>query len=207
MNIDRLFFPSRCIFCGKVIGFYKAFCDDCIKYSKEPVRYKKLCNGIVCISRFRHEGLARRAMLSFKYNDYRQFYLQYSIILSEVIKNELSDISFDFYTCVPPHKHNAGKLHFYGVRAITVHTAKRNNVVFRETLYESRNIDSQHKLNAAQRRTNVLDAYRVINKDEVRDKTILIFDDIVTTGATLTACTNELLKAGAKKVYCITVNH
>lgn len=207
MNIDRLFFPSRCIFCGKVIEPYKAFCDDCLKYSKEPVCYKKLCNGIVCISRFRHEGVARRAMLQFKYHGYRQFYLQYSIILTELIKNELSDISFDFYTCVPPHKYNAGKFHFYGVRAVAVHAAKRNNVVFKETLCESRNIVSQHKLNAAERGVNVIDAYRVIDKNEVRDKTILIFDDIVTTGATLTACTNELLKAGAKKVYCVTVNH
>ena len=54
----------------------------------------------------------------------------------------------------------------------------------------------------AQRRANVLGAYRVENPELLRGKRIILLDDIITTGATAGECARVLLTAGAKEVHC-----
>ena len=57
----------------------------------------------------------------------------------------------------------------------------------------------------AARRANVLGAYRVTDPDALRDKRILLLDDVITTGATASECARVLLTAGAKSVNCAAV--
>ena len=59
--------------------------------------------------------------------------------------------------------------------------------------------------NAAHRRANILNAYRVIDPSLIADKRILLLDDIVTTGATASECARTLLTAGAKEVKLATL--
>ena len=55
------------------------------------------------------------------------------------------------------------------------------------------------------RRANVLGVYRVIDPENLRGKRVLLLDDIITTGATVSECARTLLTAGAKEVYCVAV--
>ena len=57
----------------------------------------------------------------------------------------------------------------------------------------------------AERRANVLGVYRLVNADAVVGKRVLLFDDIITTGATAGECARVLLTAGAKEVHCGTI--
>jgi ComF family protein len=64
---------------------------------------------------------------------------------------------------------------------------------------------SQTKLNEAERRVNVRDAFRArvdLNPDGLR---LLLIDDVMTTGATLDACARALKRAGATKVFGMTI--
>ena len=54
----------------------------------------------------------------------------------------------------------------------------------------------------AQRRANVLGAYEAPNDDLLAGKRIVILDDIITTGATVSECARVLLTVGAKEVHC-----
>ena len=64
--------------------------------------------------------------------------------------------------------------------------------------------DKQHSLNKFRRAANVLGAYEVIDKALVKDKTVLLIDDILTTGFTADECAKMLRVRGCKRVYLCT---
>lgn len=71
-------------------------------------------------------------------------------------------------------------------------------------LWKSRETRSQVGLNIAQRRENVHGAYQAEPKI-VRGKSVVLMDDVATTGSTIFSCTEALLFAGARDVYAITI--
>lgn len=62
-------------------------------------------------------------------------------------------------------------------------------------------------LSRAERLVSQKGAYTVRNPERFRGKTVFLFDDVVTTGATLKEARKELLKAGAKRVVCVALAH
>jgi len=88
--------------------------------------------------------------------------------------------------------------------------AKKLSVTFsvpvsRRNLIKSKNTPPQTKLSKRSRISNLTDSFSVKNARLVRGKTILIVDDVMTTGATLNTSAIELLKAGAKKILGFTL--
>ena len=73
-----------------------------------------------------------------------------------------------------------------------------------DALWKTRETRSQVGLNLSQRNQNVQDAYQADPK-VVKQKSILIMDDVATTGSTISACTAALLKADARDVYVLTI--
>ena len=58
---------------------------------------------------------------------------------------------------------------------------------------------------SAQRKANVLGAYKAVQPEVFVGKRVLILDDIITTGATISECARVLLTAGAKEVHCAAI--
>ena len=73
-----------------------------------------------------------------------------------------------------------------------------------EALVKSRETRSQVGLSISQRSANVQDAYQA-DSQIVMGKSVLIMDDVATTGSTISACTTALLSAGAKDTYVWTI--
>jgi ComF family protein len=73
-----------------------------------------------------------------------------------------------------------------------------------DALWKMRETRSQVGLNMEERRENVSKAYQA-QPMAVRRKSILLMDDVATTGSTITACTEALLAAGAQEVYALTI--
>lgn len=71
-------------------------------------------------------------------------------------------------------------------------------------LWKARETRSQVGLNISQRRENVDNVYQA-DAAIVREKTILLMDDVATTGATVSSSTKALLEAGAREVYVLTI--
>jgi ComF family protein len=73
-----------------------------------------------------------------------------------------------------------------------------------DALWKRRETRSQVGLTVSQRAENVHDAYQA-DLERVRGKSILIMDDVATTGSTISACTATLRSAGAQDVYVLTI--
>jgi ComF family protein len=73
-----------------------------------------------------------------------------------------------------------------------------------DALWKTRETRSQVGLSISQRSENVQDAYQADPK-VVKHKSILIMDDVATTGSTISACTAALLSSGAQEVYVLTI--
>jgi ComF family protein len=75
------------------------------------------------------------------------------------------------------------------------------NLVLRKV----KNVLPQTSLEREERMKNVRGAYTVLKSGKIRGKTVLLVDDVYTTGSTLKECSRELLRAGAKEVRGITI--
>lgn len=73
-----------------------------------------------------------------------------------------------------------------------------------DALWKTRETRSQVGLTISQRSENVQNAYQADSK-VIKDKSVLIMDDVATTGSTISACTMALHAAGAKDVYVLTI--
>ena len=68
-----------------------------------------------------------------------------------------------------------------------------------------KNIVPQSTLNQNGRKENIKNVYKVINKEKIKNKKILILDDIFTTGSTVNECSRILKEAGAKEIGILTI--
>ena len=75
-------------------------------------------------------------------------------------------------------------------------------VHYADLLEKHKQNKAQHTLKSSEREKNVRGVFRAINKNEIEGKSVLIIDDIITTGNTLGECCRILIKAGAKRVCC-----
>ena len=73
-----------------------------------------------------------------------------------------------------------------------------------KALWKSRETRSQVGLSISQRKENVHKAYQA-NPEIVKRKSILLMDDVATTGSTIQSCTQTLLSAGARDVFALTI--
>lgn len=73
-----------------------------------------------------------------------------------------------------------------------------------KALWKSRETRSQVGLNVSQRQHNVHGAYQA-DPDVVKGKSILLMDDVATTGSTILSCTDALISSGARNVYAVTI--
>ena len=72
---------------------------------------------------------------------------------------------------------------------------------------KNKETENQAKLNFKDRQTNLVGAFKVVEKDKIKNKNVLLIDDIFTTGATVSEISFVLKKAGAKRVDVITLCH
>ncbi len=204
--VEELLFPCRCPFCMQVIPWNEKTCKDCVKYTKLPHKRLVLSNGCRCSSLYLHKGVWRRAVISYKYESCKQLYLQFSLMLKDLILDEYAEEHFDAYTSVPMHKSKLRERGFDHTKLLARETARLNGAQYLPLLEQTVLNKTQHTLSREERAVNVHNIFSCKENADVKGKHILLFDDIITTGATLSECCKALLEAGADKVDCVTIN-
>ena len=199
-----LFFPPRCAFCRRT-GVH-GVCADCERTL--PYAKVQLCEGAGfgrCASPLLYEDAVRESLLRFKFHGAQSAAEGYGELLARCAAEELGG-QFDTVTWVPVSKKREHERGYDQARLLAKATAKELGLPLTQTLHKQRNTQPQSGTgDAAKRRANITGAYRMKRSADVTGKRVLLIDDIVTTGATLSECARVLGKAGAEQVVCATV--
>ena len=85
--------------------------------------------------------------------------------------------------------------------------SKLSNVEYCNLLKRRRGSKAQKSLTAGERRKNIKDSVYLDNKtvSSIKGRTVILFDDVVTTGASMSACAQILKSAGAKNILCVAI--
>jgi len=205
--IIDLLFPPRCVFCGKFMNSSRtAVCDDCAL--KLPFTGGGEQSGdfySVCVSPFYYEGAVRESVLRFKFKSATGYAKTYGKYIAECVRENL-DGRYDIISWVPLSRKRLKERGYDQAMLLAMAAALELDDVAVETLRKVLEVPAQSGLeHAEERRANVLGAYEVPDPELIRGKRILLIDDIVTTGSTLSECARTLLEAGASRVYCAAV--
>lgn len=113
---------------------------------------------------------------------------------------------YDILTWVPISNKRKNRRGFDQVELIAVSMGQELGTPAVPTLKKIRHTKKQSSMqSSAHRKANVLGAYTVLNPKAIAGKRILLIDDIITTGSTVSECARVLLTAGAKEVSALCV--
>lgn len=149
-----------------------------------------------------YEGTLRQLIHLYKYGGMKPLARPLARFLERAIP---VDQRFDLVMAVPLHWRKRWKRGFNQAELLARHVAKRRGVPLSDALCRKRATSVQASLAMAGRRRNVAGAFAVRSKDAVAGKRILLIDDVMTTGATASACASVLKRAGALSVSLVTL--
>ena len=199
------FFPVRCPYCNRVIDKDDYACQDCKKRFPRNSTTKYAFGNYICSAPFYYEGIFSKAVKTFKFDNCGSYAKQLSFMIVQSVLEIHEEINFDIITCVPMHKDDRKKRGYNQAELLARECAKIMNIPYIDTLEKHKKNKVQHSIKAKERAKNVRGVYRLIQKDIVKDKNILIIDDIITTGPTLGECAKVLSKGKCKSIRCAVV--
>ncbi len=127
-------------------------------------------------------------------------------LILKFITNQINVADTDLITAVPLHRNKLQKRGFNQSQIMAEIIAARLNLRFCfDNLYRRRRTASQFNLAPNERRKNVRGAFACKRSQEFKEKSILLIDDIFTTGSTLNECAYILKQAGARRVVVLTL--
>jgi ComF family protein len=224
-------FPPNCIICSEIdhSSRYPFLCSRCISDFK-PI-LTPLCT--ICGSPFfssdteRHtclaclnskprfdgsrsagiyEGTLEKALKAFKYGRARQLAKPLADFILSRSESFIDEIHFDLVVPVPTGPRKLKERGFNQALLIARLISKKlgHHLNF-ENLYKSRETTPQVEFQINERRKNVQGSFAVRDSSVFENKSVLLIDDVFTTGSTLNECARVLKKEGkASEVYCLT---
>ncbi len=212
-----LLFPRWCVGCGREGDF---ICSDCLK--SLPRINPPLCprcgqpqlSAVVCPvcvgwsadidgirAPFRFDGAVRQAIHQLKYNNVRAIAALLGRWLGDYL--EANSLPADVLVPVPLHRKRLRERGYNQSRLLALELAKLSGLpLVDDCLVRERHTTPQARTsNVEERRGNVADAFSCRDR-RLKDKAVLIIDDVATSGATLDACARTLKKeSGASSVW------
>lgn len=224
-RILELIYPNKCIYCNELIpiGGDSLVCEECSNNIKvadkprcimcdRPIKITAVCH--ICkdmniyfdkgFAVYNYEGKVKNAILNFKYNNKKRNCKPFSdIMLKYFLEN--SDTMPDIIVPVPLYKKRYRKRGFNQSELLAIEISKGLGIETLNVLDRIKETKPQSGLKMAQRIKNLKGAFALNEKYEVKDKNILIIDDIFTTGATCNECAKVLRKNGAQTIMFLTI--
>lgn len=205
MGIFDLIFPTKCLECGRQ-GQY--ICSNCLR-KVEQVRQLRMPNFERAISVWRYDGVVRKAILALKY----KFALEITKELAARFVESYQKFSLPVLdnvvlVPVPIHWHRQNWRGFNQSEEIGKLIAKSFGWKFAPNLLiKTKSTVSQTELSRANRFLSPQGSFSlgIHNSSFILHNSLVLFDDVFTTGATLSEAAKVLSKAGYEEVWGMTL--
>lgn len=201
-----LLYPPKCVFCGKLLKDKETdFCVRCISdlpRAEGSVKSIRFCRE--AYARFYYEGKVPESVRRYKFAGREAYASAYGRQLALLILEK--QISFDILTYVPVSKRRFRKRGYDQAQLLAEAIGRELGHPIQTCLRKIRDNQAQSSLQEATARSaNVMGVYRIKLPVSVSGKRILLIDDVMTSGSTLSECCSVLLAAGAEEVRCVTL--
>jgi ComF family protein len=226
--LASLFYPAACVMCAANVERSEYLCADCQRRAPRIVApFCAKCSepfpGAItqtfrcancehrvlhfecAVAAYRSRGLVRKLVHEFKYS--KQRHLRYPVAdwLGETLHDpRLRGRHFDVLVPVPLHPARERERGFNQAMLLAELLAASTTVPLRAVLERTRYTTTQTAYDRAERMENLHGAFRLRKNKDVRDLRVLLIDDVLTTGSTLSECARVLRAAGAVSVHAAT---
>lgn len=205
-----LFYPPRCIWCHRFLNDEEKREGVCCSCSTSlPVlirgeRCRQLPEAEICTSLLQYKGEVRQSILRYKFRGLSFYSSFYADLMADVLDRE--EYACDVITWVPLSRKRLRKRGYDQAKLLAEDFARKTGYPCEALLKKVRNTAPQSgTAGKEERKTNIRDAYLLMDGKDLAGKTVLLIDDIVTTGATLSECASVLRKGGAERVKALTL--
>lgn len=208
-SLFDLLFPPKCPFCGRLLEEGQTLlCSDCqrdLPWTQGKAGERKGEFITVCVAPLWYRDTVRESHHRFKFYGVRAYTRPYVTLMAQCVNDHL-DGEFDVLTWAPVSWWRRYRRGYDQAQLLAERLAAELDMPCQRLLRKKRHTKAQSSLkSASERRANVLGAYAVRCAEQVQGKRVLLVDDVMTSGATLSECARILLTAGAKQVSCVTL--
>ena len=208
-EILRLVYPPKCVFCGALLERAEQdACKPCLAELPWTDTHSAVQTGRAfsqCVSPFFLTGKVHQALVDYKYHQRESYGVCFGRWMGDCACRCLSD-AFDLVTWVPVSRKRLRKRGFDQARYLAGSLCVEWHVEPQETLRKILDNPPQSGLEDTDaRRANVLGAYEIVDPELIEGKRVLLIDDVITTGATISECARLLRTFGAADVVCATL--
>ncbi len=219
-------FPKFCVGCGiegtwlcrncqkEILPVEMQVCPQCNRINSggrycQHCRKGKILKGIIAASYY-EEGPIREIIHNFKYNSVTELKDILVKLLFDVYKK--AALPIEIITYAPMHPLRQAKRGYNQAEILAMTLAKKIKIPCEKLLIKAKKTKRQVELTGKKRRENLKGVFKVaspwlvgLGPKSIKNKNILIVDDITTTGATLNECAYVLKNAGATGVWGLVV--
>ena len=188
-----------CCKCGKPVEPEEEYCSDCRK--KKHIYYRGA-------AAFRYRSVSG-SLYRFKYEGRREYADYYGREMARALDRFIEETGpAHMPQILVPVPCSAQRIRKRGYNQAAVLAQKTSEIVQipvdTDVLKRSKDTKAMRNMSASERQNNLKKAFHAYG-NSVRLKSIMLIDDIYTTGATVDACAGALLEAGAKEVSFLTL--
>ncbi len=208
--------PNRCPFCDEFLPYNALVCDECEKelesvYTKEKCcghcgKKHCMCSEIEayyskCYSACFYENLAKRGVHNLKFYSSINAGVYFADVIHSKLDEDKAFDKIDYAIPVPMNKKRLAIRGYNQAKIIANRIVKGTDIAVLDNILARRySKKAQHTLSAQDRAKAAKEQYYALDSKVIFGKTILLCDDVMTTGSTVNACAKVLVENGAKEV-------
>ena len=202
-----LFFPPRCVFCRDVLlqkgAYFCSACGDSLPFCPDEAVSQAGDFYVCCVTPLFYEGLVTDSIHRYKFQNARGYRRTYGALVAACVSEHIGS-AYDLITWAPVSQKRLRKRGYDQAEILAKEVALYLDKPFVSVLRKSRHAPPQSSLTGGReaRQANIAGAYEVPDVSLVAGKRVLLVDDVLTTGSTLSECGRMLLLAGAREVSC-----